>query len=157
MTISLRHESPADAPFLSELYAETRQHELEFTGWDAATRQNFLENQFRCRELSYRSMFPGAAFSIILLEGIAIGRLVVDRSATEIRVVDVAIDSLHRGRGIGTKLLKSIIEEARSSGKPVRLHALRASRELRLYLRLGFVHIGEFGFHDELELLPEPT
>jgi hypothetical protein len=40
--ITFRSEQPQDEPFLFELYASTRQEELDAWGWPPEMRRNFL-------------------------------------------------------------------------------------------------------------------
>jgi len=153
-TIRLRPERPDDERFLFDVYASTRQEELDRTGWDAATRAAFLELQFKAMRQGYRAMFPAAEFAVILLAGQPVGRQVVDRTGTEIRLVDVALLPSHRGRGVGTILLRQLLGEAARRNTPVRLHVLKTSRAARLYERVGFCRVGEAGFYDCLEWKP---
>lgn len=136
--VSLRPESAEDEAFLSEIYASTRQDELNLTNWDAPTRAAFLDMQFKAMLKGYRSMFPRAQFSIVLLDRKAVGRMVVDRAPAEVRVVDVALLPVHCGQGIGTKLMRAIMEEAARDGKPVRLQVFHGTRAIAFYQRLGF-------------------
>jgi ribosomal protein S18 acetylase RimI-like enzyme len=58
----------------------------------------------------------------------------VHRGDTEIRIVDIALLPEHRGKGIGTRLLRDVIAQ----GKRVTIHVERMNPALRLYERLGF-------------------
>lgn len=149
--IRLRPEEPGDEALLFELYASTREEELAMTGWDNATRGMFLDLQFKAMRQGYRSMFPQGEFSIILANETAVGRIVVDRSTTEIHVVDIVISSAHRNRGIGTHLMSALLEEARQAGKPVRLQVLKNSRPIVFYQRLGFSKTSETGLYEQME------
>lgn len=151
LSLIVRPERPEDARFLLALYASTRDEELNATGWDPAVRAAFIEMQFRCQTQSYHRDFPSGQFSIVMLNGEAIGRIVVDRRAQEIRVVDIVLAPASRCLGIGTRLMKTVMEEAAHSNRPLRIHVLRGTREARWYERLGFVPIGQIGFHDEME------
>src|SRR5579862_6150460 len=89
--VTLRPEQPADEAFLLELYASTRQEELELTQWDAATCAAFVKMQFKAMRQGYAGMFPLGQFSIVLLQEQAIGRIVIHRGEHEIRLVDMAL------------------------------------------------------------------
>ena len=151
---SLRPEQPGDEAFLYEIFASTRAEELALTGWDTATRAAFLDLQFRAMRRGYAEMFPHAAFSIVLADGQPAGRLVVDRSSGEMRVVDIALLPAFCGQGIGAELMGRLLVEAAASRLPVRLRALHDSRALRFYRRLGFASVGDPGIYQELEWRP---
>jgi ribosomal protein S18 acetylase RimI-like enzyme len=150
----LRPEGPGDEAFLLEVYAGTRQEELEATGWPAAMREAFVRMQFNAQRQGYRATFPRAQFAVILSRGQAVGRLVVDRSENEFLLVDVALLPAHRGRGIGTALMQDLLREAAAAKKPVRLSVFKGQRAIRLYQRLGFEITGEDGLRDRMEWRP---
>lgn len=149
--IALRAETAADEPFLFDVYASTRQEELDATGWDAAARRAFLSMQFNAMRKGYHSMFPGAAFSIILVGDQPAGLQVLNRTTDEIRLVDLALLPKFRQRGIGTQLMKVILTEAAQANKPVRLHVYLNSRATAFYERLGFVKIGQPDMYQAME------
>ena len=149
--IGLRPEEPGDEPLLFELYASTREKELAMTGWDNAARNQFLNLQFRAMRRGYRSMFPRGQFSIILANGAPVGRVVVDRSAEEIHVVDIVVSPAQQGRRIGTRTMTALLQEARQARKPVRLQVLKSSRAIGFYQRLGFSRISETDIYEQME------
>jgi len=153
--IMLRPERPADALFLFELYASTRQQELEATGWPVALQEAFLRTQFNAQSLGYKNTFPNAEFAIISLGPQAVGRIVINRAENEIRLVDIALLPVHRGRGMGTELMRQLLREAAAAKKPVRLSVLKGQRAFRLYQRLGFQKSGEADLRDQMEWLPQ--
>jgi GNAT superfamily N-acetyltransferase len=153
--ISIRDEMPHDLDLLFATYGSTREEELNATGWDAKTRAAFLRMQFQAQRSSYARMFPKAQFSIVLVDDQFAGRLVLNRSGIEIRVVDLALLPVYRGRGIGSELLRRVLVEARRERLPVRLHAIKDSREYRWYLRLGFSSIAQSGPYAEMEWMAD--
>jgi ribosomal protein S18 acetylase RimI-like enzyme len=155
--VSLRPEQPGDEGFLFEVYAGTREEELALTNWDEPMRRVFLNQQFNAMRQGYRSMFPSGQFLIIELDGQAAGRMVIDRGANEIRVVDLALLPAQRNRGIGTLLMRQVCAGAAEAQKPVRLCVLKNNRAFHWYVRLGFVKTGEQGLYDDLEWCPPPA
>ena len=149
--ITLRLERPEDELFLFTVYASTRQEELDATGWPPAVREAFLNMQFKAQRQGYRSSFPQADFQIILANGHAVGRMVINRAPGELMLVDIALLPEHRGHGIGKALLQRLLGEAEASGKPLRLSVIKGQRAGRLYQRLGFKKIGESDLRDDLE------
>jgi ribosomal protein S18 acetylase RimI-like enzyme len=148
--IALREASADDQPFLAALYRDTRRQELDSWGWPQPQREMFLALQFRGQTLSYLAQFPGAKNSIVCLRGhslggdaVPIGRTLVDRQSHAIHLVDIALLEEFRGRGIGTALLRDLLQECAAAGIPLMLHVLEGNPAQRLYLRLGFATIAE--------------
>ncbi|HLX94817.1 MAG TPA: GNAT family N-acetyltransferase [Verrucomicrobiae bacterium] len=152
--IVLRPEAAADEIFLFEVYAGTRQEELDLTDWDAPTRAAFLDMQFKAMRQGYRTMFPTADFSIILRGPERIGRMIILRLDREIRVVDLALRPGFRNQKIGTFLMQRVCAEAARAGKTVTLSVLKNTRPVGWYRRLGFATAGEAGFYEEMEWRP---
>ncbi len=149
--VALRPEQPGDEPLLFEVYASTREEELALTNWDAPARRAFLDLQFMAMRRGYGSMYPAGEFLIIVLGARAIGRLVLNRTAEEIRVVDLALLPADRNAGVGTLLMRRVCAEAAQAGKPMRLSVLKNSRAIGWYQRLGFAKTAEAGFYDQME------
>jgi ribosomal protein S18 acetylase RimI-like enzyme len=153
-TISLRPVTLEDEPFLFEVYADTRRDEMAQWGWDRAQQDMFLKMQFKAQHQSYELEDEETETKIILLEGKPVGRLIVNRTESEIRLTDIALLSEYRSGGIGTILIKDLFDEASRMGLPVRLHVLKNNRAIRLYERLGFKTTGESGMHFQMEWIP---
>lgn len=149
--LSLRPITPADEPFLAALYAETRAAEMAQTGWASEMQTAFLRGQFEAQHRSYQQRFPKATFDVVLAAGKRVGRLYVARLPGEIRVVEITLAAVWRGRGWGTALLQSILAEADRSSLPVRLHVDANNRAQRLYHRLGFRGTEREGYYVKLE------
>ena len=135
--VALRPVEPGDEGFLYRVYASTRQEELAKIGWTEEQKEAFLRQQFEAQSRYYRENYGGAGFSVILSGGVPAGRLYVMRWPEEIRIMDIALLPDHGGKGIGTKLLETLISESEASGKPLSIHVERFNPALRLYERLG--------------------
>ena len=151
MLLSLRSATPDDEEFLCELYSSSRREELASWGWDAAQRDAFLTLQFNAQQAHFRSRFPGADHSIIVIDGKAMGRMVVVRMEQEIRLADIALLPECRSAGIGTSLISDLHVEGKATGKPIRLHVSKTNRAQGLYTRLGFAKVGDTGTHFLME------
>jgi ribosomal protein S18 acetylase RimI-like enzyme len=150
----LRPATAADEPFLYEVYASTREAELAPLAWDDATKEAFLRSQFTAQDYSYRRGHPNASFDVVTIDGRPAGRLYVDRGADAIHVIEIALLPEHRGRGVGSELLRALLEEGLSTATPVTLNALRSSAALSLYRRLGFEIVQEDDVYLKLECSP---
>jgi ribosomal protein S18 acetylase RimI-like enzyme len=149
-TIACRPERPEDEPFLRELHASTRQEELDAWGLPPEMRAAFLDLQFKAQRHGYHSQFPQAEFLIILVANQPVGRIVVNRAADALYLVDIALLPEHRNQGIGTALIKKLQTEL-TANQPLRLSVLKVQRAVRLYLRLGFTKTAESTLSDHME------
>lgn len=147
----LRAEQPDDESFIRKLFVESRFAEFSLLPWTPSQKELFLHHQFGLQTAYYRMNYPAAAFSIVQLENFPIGRLYVNRADPEIRVIDITLAEKYRNRGIGGSLLRTLLAEARATGRLVRLHVERSNPALRLYQRLGFRDIQEKGIYLEME------
>jgi ribosomal protein S18 acetylase RimI-like enzyme len=154
MNITLRPVEPGDEMLLYQVYASTREAELALTDWTDEQKAAFVQMQFAAQHSHYQEYYPDAAFLVILADGQPVGRLYVDRWPDQIRVVDIAVLPEYRNAGIGTALLKGLIDEATKAGKPLTIHVEQYNPALRLYERLGFTQIGERGVYYLMEWRP---
>lgn len=152
--VSLRPALDDDQDFLFRVYAGTREEEMALAPWTDEQKAEFLQRQFTLRHTQYRQHYVDARFDIILLDGEPVGNLYVDRSESEIHVIDIALLPECRGRGIGAELLTSLLAEATEDNKPVRIYVIQGNPAIKLYSRLGFQKIGEQGIHDLMERKP---
>lgn len=150
LNLSLRDVTPLDENFLLEVYASTRREELAGLDWSEDQKHAFIKMQFLARERIY----PRVDNRVIVLDGRAVGRLLVDRTEREILLVDIALLTEFRKVGIGSRLIKDLLNEASASGKPVRLHVLQVSPAARLYERLGFNRSGGDDVYAEMVWTP---
>jgi ribosomal protein S18 acetylase RimI-like enzyme len=152
--VTFRPIRPDDEPLLYRVYASTREEELRPVPWTPAQKAAFLLQQFQAQHAFYQEQYARARFEVILRAGEPIGRLYVDRRDDEVRIVDIALLPEHRSAGIGSGILRSLLTEAASAGKPVRVHVERLNPARRLYDRLGFVPIEDKGVYWLLEWRP---
>ncbi len=138
LRLRLRPVEATDEPLLAQLFAEARAGEFHSTGLGERELSLLLEIQRRAQESQYRAAFPQAERSIIEVDGAAVGRLVLDRGPEEMRVVDVALLAVCRGRGLGSSLLRALQAEAAASGRRLGLRVAQGNPARRLYARLGF-------------------
>lgn len=148
---ALRPCGPEDREFLVRVYASTRADELALTGWSHEERDEFVRMQFDLQDRSFAAAFPDAQRSIVVDGDAPIGRLYVHRDEREIRIVDIALLPEHRGRGVGTALLRDVLAEGERTARPIRIHVQVFNRARALYDRLGFVPVREYGVHIEME------
>lgn len=145
--LCLRPERPEDDEFLLGLYASTRAEEMSLTNWNADQKREFLRWQFDLQRKHYRLHYADAAFDVVLLESVPIGRMYVLRQAHDIRLMDISLLPEFRRRGIGGRLVQDLLGEAARTHTPVTLHVEPYNPAVRLYERLGFTVIEERGIN----------
>ncbi len=155
-TITLRRAETDHDEFLYALYAESRRAEVEGFGWDREQQDAFLRMQFTARQQAYRMQFPGAEHSIILAGAEAAGRLIVNRTAGQIVLTDIAVMPQFQNRGIGGFVVKQLMDEAAVSGIPLVLRVdIVNTAAIRFYRRLGFVVSSETDLLQEMRWAAE--
>jgi GNAT superfamily N-acetyltransferase len=127
--LALRRAAAADTEFVYRVVEATMRTYVEQT-WGS-----FSEHLTR---KGVGEMIVSGNCSIIEFEGADIGVLSVERLADHIKLDQLFILPSHQNRGIGTAILRTIAQEARQAGKPVRLRLLAVNPVRRLYEREGF-------------------
>ena len=154
-SITFRAITEANRLFLVQLYKSSRGDDLRGLGWDEDRIREFLEMQYAAYGNFYRNDFPNSSDEVVLGDAKPIGRLIIDRRADEIRLVDIALLPAHQNRGFGSQIIRGLQAEAATQHKPLRLHIIRFNRAVGLFERLGFVRASETGTHFQMEWLSE--
>lgn len=151
-SVTLRPVRPDDDPFLRQVYGSTRADALGQTHLDATQQQAFIEMQFNAQREDYLRRFPEAEYHVVLRGDQRVGRLYVAKLPKEVRILDVTILPEYRHAGIGTGLLKNLLDEAARARKPVRIYLDNGSAAIRLFERLGFAPVEQQPFMALFEL-----
>jgi ribosomal protein S18 acetylase RimI-like enzyme len=142
--ISLRPAMDGDEQFLKRVHRSARHWEFESLLQSGETElyHKLMEQQYDSQHRFYFASYDKAQYGIIQWADQPIGRLYVDYSDDEVRVLDIAILPDYRGRGIGRIVMMGLCLEASMRRKPVRLYVHYLSRAVRFYQQLGFQRIG---------------
>jgi ribosomal protein S18 acetylase RimI-like enzyme len=154
---SLRAVSPEDESFLYTVYASTRAAEMMLLPWSVEQKEAFLRMQFNAQQNYYRAENPEATHDIILQDSLPVGRLYVARRESEIRILDVTILPEYRSRGLGTPLIKDLMEEAAGAGKSLSVYVESFNPSRNLFERLGFTKVSDDGVNCLMEWRPGST
>lgn len=152
--ITLRPVSSDDYDFLVEVYGSTRAGEMALVPWTEEQRQAFVRSQFTAQQDHYAKTYPAASHDIIVSDGRQVGRLYVARLDHEIRIIDITLLPAERNAGIGSYLVKQLLDEANRTGKVVRIYVEEFNPSLRLFERLGFAPSEQHGIHLLLQWNP---
>lgn len=145
--LTLRPVRESDDAFLLELYGSTRQQELAQVPWTAEQKQQFVRMQWEAQKRHYAAEHPRASHAVICMDGRAVGRVYLDRTAEQFHILDISILPEDRNQGAGSLLLSQIMAEAKQAGKPVTIFVETFNPSLRLFQRLGFTTLRQEGFH----------
>jgi ribosomal protein S18 acetylase RimI-like enzyme len=146
-TVTLRSATEADYDFMRSLYASTREAEMTHFPFDEAQKRAFLDQQFAAQFAHYGIHYPTCERNIIVRNGPPVGRLRIDEWRDQIRLVDVALVPECRGAGIGSTLLRQVMDRGAAAGKSVTIHVEAFNPAIRLYRRLGFEHVDTNGVY----------
>jgi GNAT superfamily N-acetyltransferase len=136
--ISLRPITDADRELLLRIYEGSRETELGAVQWDENMKRVFIEHQFDAQDAHYRKHYAGATYDIIVSDGQPCGRLLVHRGKTQIAIMDLTVLLEFRHRGIGGALVRRVQDEAKDSGRSVRVFLEAFNPHQSFFLKRGF-------------------
>jgi len=125
--LSYKKATEEDIEFLLWLRTQTMSEHLNNAGMEV-NEENHL------KRIKYQ--FENA--QIILLNEQKIGLLKVIISKTDIEILQIQIAPNHQNKGIGRKIIQSILEDASLKKIPLQLSVLKANKAQTLYQNLGF-------------------
>lgn len=92
---------------------------------------------------SFQKQWDQTQVRIITLQGADIGWLQSFTQDDELFIAQVFVERPHQRRGIGTEVMKSLMNEAEQLNQTIRLNVVKINPAIRLYERLGFRISGE--------------
>jgi GNAT superfamily N-acetyltransferase len=154
--VALRPVTPMDEEFLLTVYASTRTIEMAQVPWSEEQKASFVRWQFNLQRREYDANYPNTEHDVIVVDERPAGRIWVSRDDEQIRLLDIALLPEFQNRGVGTLLLRHLIDEAAGAKKPLRhmVFVLNADAR-RFYERMGFVLIEELGAYQHMEWRPK--
>jgi len=158
INVSLRPVTADDKEFLVSVYAGTRARELAQVQWEEGQKEAFVRWQFEMQQKEYETRFPDARYEVILVDGVPAGRIWVGSDDKQIRLLDIAVMEEFQNRGVGTILLRRLMDEATQANKPLRhMVFVLNDNAHRFYERLGFRVIEDLGGYKHMEWVPGQT
>lgn len=126
--IAMRPAIAGDFGFCRALYLSSMYPLQKALGiWDEKKVKNAFKGYFKPEEIR-----------IVLVDGVKVGWIQVSQTESEVHLDQIHLYEEVREQGIGTKLIRETMADARRAGKPVLLSLLRGNRAISLYRRLGF-------------------
>src|SRR4051812_30880617 len=136
LAVTTRPMTDDDSMLLFELYASARADELSRSGWATPQQRSFFRMQAQNQERYFLRHFDYLDRRTVCINGFSAGRLLVDRPAHHITIVDLALLPAFRGRGVGSMLIRAVIEEAAEAHVPVHMEMPKNSDSLQTCERL---------------------
>jgi ribosomal protein S18 acetylase RimI-like enzyme len=153
MQISLQPESltPTSANLAAgpdslayRLFASDKLAQFAAIGLPQPQAEQLVEMQWNGRNLTYAQQYPGAEDWVVsLMDGTAVGRYSLQKTAQGVRMIDLAILPEHRNCGIGTQVLQQVSGMIAATKGIFSLRVEKDNPAQRLYARLGFTAINE--------------
>ena len=150
--LELRPVSDDDDQFLLSVYASTREAELSQVEWAEGQKESFLRWQFDTQRREYSARFPNADYHVILVDERPAGRIWVGSDEEQIRLLDIALLPEFQNRGVGTTLLRRLMDLTAREGKALRHMVFVLNNDAhRFYERFGFRIIDDLGAYKHME------
>jgi ribosomal protein S18 acetylase RimI-like enzyme len=150
--VVLRPVTAEDDEFLLRVYTSSREEELAQVVWAENQKEAFVRWQFEMQRREYDATFPNARYEVILVDGRPAGRIWVGSDDKEIRLLDIALLKEFQNRGVGTFLLRRLMDEATAANKLLRHMVFILNTEAqRFYEKLGFVVFEDVGAYKHME------
>lgn len=105
-------------------------------GWDENFQKEYFHKHFDEKEVQ-----------IIEKDGAAIGAIETQDKDDKIFLLNLKIDPKFQDNGIGTELIRKMVNSSEKENKPVELQVLKVNPAQKLYERLGFEVIDETETH----------
>ena len=135
----LTHEASAsDHDFLKQLHHAAYREVVtrQFGGWVESDQDAWFEQGL-----------GEATFHVVEKDGAPVGALAVQHAPDHLFLMELQILPECQNQGIGTAVLRSVLERAAALELPVHLRVLRQNRARALYERHGFAVTGDTETH----------
>lgn len=145
LEIRLRLATAADFEFLFGLNMATMRDYAEqvYGPKDEASHRQFFTERFR-----------PASIQVVVVDGQDAGMLQLEPASCGVGLVNVRVAPAYQRRGIGARLIAEVLQDAHAHGQSVSLRVFKVNPARRLYVRLGFVVVGETTTHYLMEARP---
>jgi ribosomal protein S18 acetylase RimI-like enzyme len=90
------------------------------------------------QEVGFKKEWDSAQVRIVAVDGVDVGWLQTGTQDDHFFIAQLFVDRPFQRQGIGTEVMKRLIDEAERARKAVRLNVVKFNPALRLYERLGF-------------------
>lgn len=153
--LAARPAAPSDSAFLSGLYASTRTDLLHLPV-PREVAMAIIGHQETLQRQGYETSYPQAQWLVLEHLGAPVGRVVLNETPGELRVVDMSIAPAARRRGHARAVLQALCQRALEEGKAVTLRVRKDNPNARaLYASLGFEVISGDEVSEQMRWAPD--
>ncbi|HTF95045.1 MAG TPA: GNAT family N-acetyltransferase [Cellvibrio sp.] len=150
----LRIAESQDDQFLHALFCSARP-ELASLPLPVAQLEQLIRQQYEWQQKSYLGQFPDAENWIIETQSGPVGKIMLHRSASQVRIIDFIIAPDWRRRGVGSTILVAVKNFVEIGSGTLHLSVDRQNiHAKRLYVRQGFVVSQTSDTHEQLTWTP---
>lgn len=142
MNLARRPATESDTDFARQVHHRAYREvvERQFGPWVEDEQDRFFAGDW-----------AGGGFEIVLCDGTPCGYVCVEDRGDDVLVRELVLLPEFQGHGVGTAILREVIDLARSRRVRVRLGTFYQNRAVALYRRLGFQEIGRTQTHVLME------
>lgn len=145
----LRPATSADQPFLDALYRSTRSDLLALGAGPAI--DMVIAMQQKIHDSGQHVQFPQACHLLLEQDGHCVARIVLDRDAQRMHLVDIAVLPSAQRQGVASMLLQWMQQDATAANLPLTLNVRKENFAARdMYFKLGFMPYGGDAVFDTL-------
>jgi len=136
----LRQAAIEDIALLDRIYTENMKSYVEkvYTWESTLFTDNFIASEYQVVESNHE----------------IIGFIKIVTTDTDVYIAEIQISCDYQNRGIGSKIIKDLIEQASASDQRLWLKTLKGNPAISLYQELGFTIFETTTTHLKLELNP---
>lgn len=117
--------------------------------------KGYVERIYSWNPVLFRNNFQAQEYKIIKFKTKFIGFIKILFGDSDIYLGEIQLKKEYQNRGIGTKLIESLIEESELSGKKLWLKVVKGNPAENLYQRLGFKVFEESETHKKLTFVKD--
>lgn len=134
----LKKSKKEDYDFIYELGKLVNKERVikTYGSWDEDFQKEYFKKKFDVNKIK-----------LITFNNQNIGMLETEKTKNNIHIEEIQLLPEYQGKGIGTKVLQDIIEDAKQKKVNLDLRVMKINPAKKLYERLGFVIVGETETH----------
>ena len=116
--------------------------------------RKYVEKNYPWNATLFRDNFQSDRYTILYTKTEIIGFLSLQPYEDSLYLGEIQIANSYQNRGIGTKVLKTIIDLSENKYKEIYLKVLQGNPAITLYQKLGFTVFAESKTHYKMKFIP---